>query len=419
MTDEQLNVSDQRLEQGEKRLNLIGRHAGILMQAYQTGELDALSVNEGILRNLLNARIIYQPEHGQGYRLRAPIAQLIANLVVDERRRSIQADVADKLDSIRNQVDVFRKAHQRSDMYLAELKLHIIEERVYDLVSEFDEAIHSLWNRLNTDFGFAASLDEKMAENQRAQNQIERLLDGLSMVDYEECIALADGHVKLRQLLVVQLQRRTSLQRASMLEIQHRMIELMSRFREQQSRSLLVNNMAQFLRQHPELKVSDYTERSEVPELFNQACGIRAAAHADVRIESSQQQTLDVLHEALHKTRHLRTEQTSSSESAKAMAQFSDAVLETEQRQLKQDVDEFFIDAAQSQYPHSALDYLVNNELRWQPEIWLFQVLSEYQTLTKSVQVELPLQRRERAVSKTNEVHIIEDLIVQPPKRVA
>ena len=75
------------------------------------------------------------------------------------------------------QVDVFRKAHQRSDMYLAELKLHIIEERVYDLVSEFDEAIHSLWNRLNTDFGFAASLDEKMAENQQAQNQIERLLD--------------------------------------------------------------------------------------------------------------------------------------------------------------------------------------------------------------------------------------------------
>ena len=101
------------------------------------------------------------------------------------------------------------------------------------------------------------------------------------------------------------------------------------------------------------------------------------------------------------------------------MAQFSDAVLETEQRQLKQDVDEFFIDAAQSQYPRSALDYLVKNELSWQPEIWLFQVLSEYQTLTKSVQVELPLQRRERAVSKTNEVHIIEDLIVQPPKRVA
>ena len=183
MAGEQINVSDQRIEQGEKRLNLIGRHAAILMQAYQTGVLDELSVNEGVLRNLLNARIIYQPESGQGYRLRAPVAQLIANLVVDERRRSIQADVADKLEAIRGQVDAFRKAQQRSDIYLAELKLQVIEERVHDLVAEFDEAIHSLWNRLNTDFGFAANLDEKVAENQRAQNQIERLLEGISMID--------------------------------------------------------------------------------------------------------------------------------------------------------------------------------------------------------------------------------------------
>ncbi|OIN02017.1 hypothetical protein BFR57_08170 [Idiomarina sp. MD25a] len=419
MAGEQLNVSDQRLQQGEKRLNLIGRHAAILMQAYQTGVLDELSVNEGVLRNLLHARIIYQPESGQGYRLRAPVAQLIANLVVDERRRSIQADVADKLEAIRGQVDAFRKAQQRSDIYLAELKLQVIEERVHDLVAEFDEAIHSLWNRLNTDFGFAAHLDEKMAENQRAQNQIERLLEGLSMIDYDECIALADGHVKLRHLLVVQLQRRTSLQRASMLEIQHRMIELMSRFREQQSRSLLVGNMAQFLRQHPELKVSDYTEQSQVPTLFNQARAIRAAAHADVQSSGGQRETLAALHDALQQTRHLRNEKATLRESAQAVEQFGDAILETQQRQLKHDVDQFFIDVAQSQQPQSALDYLIKHELQWHGEIWLFQVLSEYQTLARNVQAQLPLQRQERPVSTTNNVQIIEDLVVTPPKRVA
>lgn len=419
MAGEQINVSDQRIEQGEKRLNLIGRHAAILMQAYQTGVLDELSVNEGVLRNLLNARIIYQPESGQGYRLRAPVAQLIANLVVDERRRSIQADVADKLEAIRGQVDAFRKAQQRSDIYLAELKLQVIEERVHDLVAEFDEAIHSLWNRLNTDFGFAANLDEKVAENQRAQNQIERLLEGLSMIDYDECIALADGHVKLRHLLVVQLQRRTSLQRASMLEIQHRMIELMSRFREQQSRSLLVGNMAQFLRQHPELKISDYTEQSQVPTLFNQARAIRAAAHVDVHNSDAQRETLAALHDALQQTRHLRGEQTPLSESAQATEQFDDEILETQQRQLKQDVDQFFINVAQSQQAQSALNYLTQHELQWHGEIWLFQVLSEYQTLARSVQAQLPLQRHERPVSTTNNVQIIEDLVVTPPKRVA
>lgn len=419
MAGQQLSVSDQLLEQGEKRLNLIGRHAGILMHAYQTGELDSLAVNEGVLRNLLNARIIYQPESGQGYRLRAPVAQLIASLVVDERRRSIQADVADKLEVIRGQVDAFRKAQRLGDMYLGELKLHIIEERVHDLVSEFDEAIHSLWNRLNTDFGFAANLDEKMAENQRAQNQIERLLDGLSMIDYDECIALADGHVKLRHLLVVQLQRRTSLQRASMLEIQHRMIELMSRFREQQSRSLLVSNMAQFLRQHPDLKVSDYTEQSQVPSLFNQACAIQGAAHLDVNDRQAQSETLTALHEALKQTRHLRSDDVASSESAQATEYTSEAVLETHQRQLKQDVDQFFVAVAQSQQPQSALDYLAQSALSWSGEIWLFQVLSEYETLAKAVQAQLPLHRQERAVSRTNDVQIIEDVIVTPPSRAA
>ena len=117
-------------------------------------------------------------------------------------------------------------------------------------------------------------------------------------------------------------------------------------------------------------QVSDYTERSEV-ELFNLARGIRAVLTrmCVLRVLSSNVRRCMRPHKTRHYTNNL------SSESAKAMAQFSDAVLETEQRQLKQDVDEFFIDAAQSQYPHSALDYLVNNELPLAARNLLFQVL--------------------------------------------
>ena len=132
-----------------------------------------------------------------------------------------------------------------------------LDEAVYDLAAQFEEAIFSLWHRLNSNFGFVSNLSDKIRENSRAQQQIKRLIDGLSLIDFAELIELAEGNPTLRKILVSRLQQQMSAHHGSLLEVQKRLVELMTRFRQQQERSLLVLNMAGFLSEHPGFMVGD------------------------------------------------------------------------------------------------------------------------------------------------------------------
>mgnify|MGYP003704614141 CR=1 FL=1 len=110
------------------------------------------------------------------------------------------------------------------------------------------DAIDSLWQRLNSDFGFVSQLNDKIRENDRAQKQIVRLLDGLALIDFDELIELVGSDGSLRKLLISQLQNRLSHHYTSLREVQRRLIELMARFRKQQARSRLMTGMAAFMR---------------------------------------------------------------------------------------------------------------------------------------------------------------------------
>ena len=406
--DEQLlsNVFDV----GVERLKLIGNHAQVLMQGYLSGGIEASALSEQALKKLINARVIYQPDDSHELKLRHPVTQLIAALVTDESRRQVNADIADKLQSIRGFVQGFREAQRSGDVIRADNQLQRTEEAVYDLTSQFEEAIFSLWHRLNSNFGFVSNLSDKIRENSRAQQQIRRLIEGLSLIDFDELIELAEGNPTLRKLLVTKLQAQINGHHGSLLEVQKRLVELMTRFREQQERSLLVTRMAGFLREHPGFTVGDYAYRSRVPTLINQATAIIPAAAVALDRRDQHTDIASMVH-GLYKELAIRAKTNDADSNTQAVDnREQQQAVEARQQQLKRDAMQYFIAVCDSETPLSALDYLYQQSLEWPAEAWLFQVIGEYNSLPRHEQKLFNIERSEQPLSRYNQVIVIEDI---------
>lgn len=391
---------------GAERLALLGKHHKALMQGYLDGFVDETAVSEGALKKLIAARILWRPNEQQPLALRPLVSELIASMVADENRRQINADVAEKLEQIRNRVQAYRDAQYKGDYSVAELQLQRLTEQVHDLSGQFEEAIDSLWHRLNSDFGFVASLDDKIRENERAQKQLRRLLDGLDLLDFNELIELAEGNSHLRKLLVSQLQSQLSSHHSSLLEVQKRLVELLAKFRQQQARSLLITNMAAFLRQHPKYQPADYPNRSELPPLFNQAGAIvpKAAIALD---NASERQILAELVRNLPRQQGLILTDTPS---ASFSQQWQDDVIAARQQALKTDVENFYLRVIDHGGKLSALEYLLLQQLEWDSEIWLYQIIAEYQALPVDEKQMFAIKRDEAPASSSNQLLIIRDI---------
>lgn len=398
---------------GAERLKLLGEHSKLLMEGYVTGVVNPAEVPERTLRKLMAARVLYQAEGSHELKLRHPVTQLIAALVTDESRRAIHADIADKLVSIRGFVEGLQEAQRMGDSLRADRQMVRIDEAVHDLTAQFEEAIFSLWHRLNSNFGFVSNLSDKIRENSRAQQQITRLIAGLSLIDFDELIELAEGNPQLRKILVSRFQQHMSAHHGSLLEVQKRLVELMSRFREQQERSLLVVNMAAFLRENPGFVIGDYSFRSQVPVLVNCAAPIAPAAAValDKRVE---QPELAALVHSLYAELALRAPSDTDTHSAIAVSiSAQQQAVEARLQQLKDDALQYYVHAVEQPEPMSALAFLAAQELAWPPEVWLFQILSEYNGLPQDEQRWFVLQRDEAMLSKFNQVKIIADLQVR------
>lgn len=391
---------------GVARLSLIGKHSEPLMHAYINGHFDETSINDAALDKLVKARVLHRPDESQPLSLRPDVNSLIASLTEDERKRQINADVAGQLEQIRTRVKHFSDAQYRGDYAASEHHFQLLTEKVHDMTGQFSDAIASLWNRLNSDFGFVSNLGEKIRENELAQKQLRRLLDGFELIDFNELIELAQSSGPLRKLLVSQLQVTISDNSSSLLEVQKRLVELMARFRQQQERAQLITNMAAFLKQHPNFEVGDYPNRSHVPELVNQAAPIIASASVALDKVGDQQVLGDMV-------RSLDIPRSSYVEPLASGGEFDleqELAIEAKHQQLKEDVESFFIESFEQDKPLSALDYLHTKGLEWDGEMWLFQVIAEHEGLAYQLRQRFDLVKDKAFENAFNQVEVISDV---------
>lgn len=409
---EEHTLESRLMATGTERLSLLGRYADVLMQGYSRDEVPLEPLTDGALRKLLAARILWRPDEHGAVKLTPKVRELIAEMLADETRRHVNADVGETLEQIRNLVQSYREAVNRGEHYQQGPLMLRLRQEVDDLNGRFADAIDSLWQRLNSDFGFVSRLNDKIRENDRAQKQIVRLLDGMALIDFEELIELVGSDGSLRKLLISQLQQQLSLHYTNLREVQGRLIELMARFRQQQQQSRLVAGMAAFLREHPGFIPGNYTRRSEVPELFNRASPLQAAGSVALDHHHDSDTIASLLHAlpvAVHRPEIVE---------AAGPAQVEEpSLVEARQQALKQDVERFYLDvvdrsAAPDGRPGdvSALEYLADSELEWDQEIWLFQVIAEYQGLPREEQRAFRLIPEESPAGPFNDVQLIHDV---------
>ncbi|CBV42262.1 hypothetical protein [Halomonas elongata] len=409
MSDEH-QLESRLLGTGVERLALLGKHAEALMQGYSRDEIPLEALSDTALRRLLAARIVWRPDEQGGVKLAPKVRELIAEMLADETRRQVNADVGETLELLRSLVQSYREAMSQGEHWRQEQLLLRLRQVVDDLNGRFADAIDSLWQRLNSDFGFVSRLNDKIRENDRAQKQIVRLLDGLALIDFDELIELVGSDGALRKLLISQLQRQLSQHYTSLREVQSRLTELMARFRQQQSRSRLVSGMAAFLREHPNFVPGNYARRSEVPELVNRATPLSAAAAPALDHEPDTRVLTELVHQLptpVHKPQEVAA--------ARPAEVAEQSLVAARQQALKQDVESFYLkvidhpDAAGI----SALAYLEESDLEWGEEIWLFQVIAEYQGLPRSEQRAFRLHQTESRASRFNDLRLIHDVTLQ------
>ena len=399
--------SNPLFELGKDRLELIGKHADALMQGYLEGHVNELAFSQQALQKLLDSRVLFYPQE-QSLRLRPIVNELIASLTQDERKRQINTDVGEHLDQIDTRVQSLQAARQKGDYAASEHHMQLLTERINDMTGQFGDAIESLWHRLNTEFGFVSSLDDKILEIELAQRQLRRILDGFGIINFDDLIQLAGSDGALRKLLVSQLQARISEHSGSLLEVQKRLVLLMARFRQQQDRALLINRMSAFLRQHPNFQIGDYPNRSEVPAVINQAHGI--SPQAFIALDRAQDS-----YALAELARAVPREPQQNSQSEKQTEGFVMTVqnlVATQQKQLAKDVEDFFIQVIESPQALSGVDYLAEQALPWEPEMWLFQIVAEHQGLPEHNKHSFILEKDSAQQSRFNQLHIIQDVKV-------
>lgn len=398
--------SNPLFELGKERLELIGKHAEALMQAYLQGNVNESAFSQHALQKLLDSRVLFYPDE-KSLRLRPIVNELIASLTQDERKRQINSDVGEHLDQIQTRVQSLQAARQKGDYAASEHHIQLLTERVNDMTGQFGDAIESLWHRLNTEFGFVSSLDDKILEIELAQRQLRRILDGFGIINFDDLIQLAGSDGALRKLLVSQLQARISEHSGSLFEVQKRLVLLMARFRQQQDRALLINRMSAFFRQHPNFQIGEYSNRSEVPAVINQAHGINAMSF--IALDRAQDSyALAELARAVPR----ELEQTKSEKQTEGFAVATQNLVATEQKQLAKDVEDFFIRVIESPQALSGVDYLAELELPWEPEMWLFQIVAEYEGLPLQNKQSFMLEKDSAQKSRFNQLHIIQDVTV-------
>lgn len=376
---------NQHLQQaGLKLLNALSRHAELIMQVYVSGTLDESKHTAKVIEGLCQLGILWRPESDTQLRLKSAVRNLLESSLHDERNRQIDANIGSALASLKTLAQHYKEAlyHNR----YAEVDAHLsdLTEHVYALTESLSNSVRVLFSRINNEFGYVASIDAKIRENELAQSQVSELLNQLELFRFDELSELAGSNRELRHLLVVTLQHSFSKVIQELSIVQARLLELIGRFREFKGRTQLLKGFVLHMEQKPDFSPVNYSQLSQVPMLFNQAAALIKPAAVDVhRIEH--EQDLQQLVGAIKAFNRSTTAHHPERAAQKINVEVQSAAQFAEDK-LRLAVEAYFCQVIDSGKRLTALDYYQQHGLEFDPEVWIYQVVGGYQGLSMEEQ---------------------------------
>lgn len=382
-------------QSGVKLLNALSRHSEVIMRAYLVGSVGASDMSPKVLEQLLQLGVLWRPEQDGDYRLKSAVRNLLEGSLQDERNRQIDTNMASALAAIKTLAQHYKEALHYGRFAESQGHLSDLREHVYALTESLANHVRLLFSRINNEFGYVASVDAKIRENQLAQSQVTDLLNQIEMIQFDEMSELAGNNRDLRHLLVVALQQSFTRVTKELSAVQARLLELLGRFREFRGKTRLLKGFVLHSDQHPDFVPKDYTAFSQVPMLFNQAEPLLRAAAVDSNNVEQEAELQHLVGQIRMINRHRKQEQQSA---AKTINVDAIAAIEMDDSQLREAVEQYFCHVIDSGENITALQYLQWQALNFDTEAWLYQVIGGYQSLDTE-------EQRFFAIEATGEPH--------------
>lgn len=382
-------------QSGVKLLNALSRHSEVIMRAYLVGSVGASDMSPKVLEQLLQLGVLWRPEQDGDYRLKSAVRNLLEGSLQDERNRQIDTNMASALAAIKTLAQHYKEALHYGRFAESQGHLSDLREHVYALTESLANHVRLLFSRINNEFGYVASVDAKIRENQLAQSQVTDLLNQIEMIQFDEMSELAGNNRDLRHLLVVALQQSFTRVTKELSAVQARLLELLGRFREFRGKTRLLKGFVLHSDQHPDFVPKDYTAFSQVPMLFNQAEPLLRAAAVDSNNIEQEAELQHLVGQIRTINRHRKQEQQSA---AKTINVDAIAAIEMDDSQLREAVEQYFCYVIDSGENITALQYHQWQALNFDTEAWLYQVIGGYQSLDTE-------EQRFFAIEATGEPH--------------
>ncbi len=400
-------MRDNFTQAGGKFLRALSRHSDLIMQAYLSGTVDEGAYSAQVLDNLQNLGILWRPDPESDLRLRRVVRALLEEGLSDERNRQVDANIGGALKKVTTLVAHYKEACDKHRFAEAGAHLADLTELTYAMIDSLKQGVRALWARIHKEFGYVASIDAKIRENQLAQSQVSEMLAQLELFEFDKLAQLAGGNRDLRRLLVVTMQSNFSSITQELSLAQSRLTELLGRFREFQGKTRLLKGFVLHLEQQPDYQPAAYAKHSLVPELFNLADNIIKPASVDVN-NPEHELDLSQIVGRLKAIYHLKSQPAASA--TQAIQVESMAEVELDENLVKQEVEAYFCQIIDSGERQSALEYHQCAQLEFDKEVWLYQVIGEYDALPDSEKSFFEIEKSLKDHPVFNGNKIIEDV---------
>lgn len=364
---------------GVKLLKQLGRHSDLIMDAYLAGSISEEGRDVSVLDKLKANGILWRPEPGADLRLTRSMRALLEEGLSDERNRQIDANVGSALATIKTLADHYKEARHNVDYGASEAYLADLSEHVYAFSESLSYSIRVLWSRINNEFGYVGTINAKIRENELAQSQVTELLNGLEMFKFSELAEIAGDIRELRRLLVTSLQDSLSQCVQELSVVQGRLLELLGRFRQIRGRTRLLKGYLLYTDLHPDYRPVDHVAHKQVPQLFNRAEPTIKSAHVDVHNSLQENELLDMVSKIKSISRNLVTHERPT-QAEVSLTQAED--FDVPDNPLKLAVEDYFCQVIDTGRSVSALEYHQEQNLDWDLESWLYQVIGEFEGLS-------------------------------------
>ena len=365
---------------GVKFLKALAKHSDVIMKAYLSGRVNELDVDAKTLDKLIELGVLWRPEPEQDLRLRSVVRSLLENSLRDERNRQIDANIGSKISAITTIASHYKEALHNQNYSESEVYMEDLTEQVYSLVDNLKSSVRNLWRRIHNEFGYVASINAKIRENELAQTQLTEMRKQLEMFEFDELATLAGSSRELRRLLVVQLQKSHSEISQELTIAQSKLIDLLGKFREYLQRSQLLKGFVLHYQQKPDYQIKDHANKHNVPSLFNIAKPIIKPANIDVA-NLDHEQILATIVSSIKQVRHTQGD-TKLQRQGQSFSVNDIESIDIESDEIKLAIEDYFCQIMDSGERMSALEYHQQRKLDIDCEQWIYGVISGYQGLT-------------------------------------